>query len=101
VRTRSLIIETIVVGSIASVAMTCLRFEEYRCRSSSDCNASAGGECEMGSCSYPDPDCSSGRRWSEHALKSAGRCTEAAASEAEATASTAEVESSSDEGSTT
>jgi hypothetical protein len=101
-RTRSWICKTIAVGSTAFVAIACLRFEPYRCETASDCDAYAEGRCESGgSCSYPDPDCDSGRRWSEHAIKSAGSCVVVESGESDASTSAADVESSGDEGSTT
>jgi hypothetical protein len=94
--------EMIAVGAIACVATACLRFEEYRCEDASDCNAHAEGRCEQGgSCSYADPECDSGRRWSEHALKSAGACVDVDSGETGTTTSVADVESSSGEGSST
>lgn len=97
---RSWIYDSVVVGAAAFAATTCLRFEDYRCKSASDCNASTEGRCESGgSCSYADSDCASGRRWSEHALKSAGSCV--AVDSGGDDAATSDAESSGDESSTT
>lgn len=52
----------------------CLRTTEYRC--SGDTSCSGGGICEAtGYCSFVDPDCSSGRRYTDSAGSLAGTCT--------------------------
>ncbi len=52
----------------------CLRTTEYRC--SGDTSCSGGGVCEAtGYCSFPDGECSSGRRYNDSAGSLGGTCT--------------------------
>ncbi|MCH9684874.1 MAG: hypothetical protein K0V04_25790 [Deltaproteobacteria bacterium] len=54
----------------------CVDLDPYECQSSDQCRSEAGpGQCEaVGYCSYPDPQCDSGHRFSELAGPFAGIC---------------------------
>lgn len=52
----------------------CLRDTQYQCSASATCGTS--GLCEAtGFCSFPDAECTSGRRYSDAAGELAGQCT--------------------------
>ena len=58
----------------AIAATGCLRTTEYRCAGDSTC--SGGGVCETtGFCSFPDGECTSGRRYNDSAGTLGGTCT--------------------------
>lgn len=54
----------------------CVDLQAYVCSADAQCNAGAQGWCEdAGYCSYPDPECPSGRRYGELAAGLSGVCT--------------------------
>ncbi len=54
----------------------CVDMHAYVCRADAQCNAGAQGWCEdAGYCSYPDPECPSGRRYGQLAAGLSGVCT--------------------------
>ncbi|MEM6993889.1 MAG: hypothetical protein AAF721_25475 [Myxococcota bacterium] len=59
------VIAAVVLGTVSG----CPRFEIFACTDSSQCVLNGlAGRCESsGYCSFPDPDCDSGSRYSEHA----------------------------------
>ncbi|MEM9461173.1 MAG: hypothetical protein AAGF11_43820 [Myxococcota bacterium] len=66
------------VGILAgTMTQACVDLQPYQCTSDEDCIAGvARGFCEDARyCSYPDPDCPSGRRFSDLAGPLARRCT--------------------------
>ncbi len=64
------------IGVIAALAIGtavgCVRFDLFACTDASECVLNGqSGRCEAsGYCSFPDPDCDSGSRYSEHASPS-------------------------------
>lgn len=66
-----------IVGVAGALALMtgCLRKTEYRCADDGSCGA--GGACEAsGYCSFPDPNCTSGRSYGASAGTHAGTCTD-------------------------
>ncbi len=65
----------IAIACVLALGAGCLRKTEYRCADDSSCGA--GGACETtGYCSFPDPNCQSGRSYGTSAGTHAGACTE-------------------------
>lgn len=53
----------------------CLRSTQFQCETDSSCGA--GGRCEANNyCSFVDPGCASGRKYSDSAGPNAGKCTD-------------------------
>jgi hypothetical protein len=58
-------------GSLAG----CLRTTQFQCENDTSCGA--GGRCEANNfCSFVDPGCASGRKYSDSAGPNAGKCTD-------------------------
>ncbi len=52
---------------------------QFACAGDDQCTLAADGVCQPGgACSYPDPSCPSGQRYSEHAGSLGGRCVDEA-----------------------
>ncbi len=76
----SRLITTIAALALSLTATACLRVDFFTCAESSECGAS--GVCEAGgSCSFPDSECPSGRRFGEFAAEElSGACVPGEAS---------------------
>ena len=66
----------IILASLASVG--CTRVDTFKCTRSDECTlAGVAGVCEpAGLCSFPDPDCPSGKAFGELAGDQADRCVD-------------------------
>lgn len=65
---------TTLLGPLPLVGCTAPQFV---CERNDQCTLAAQGVCEANArCSYPDPDCPSGQRYSEHAGPSSGQCVD-------------------------
>ncbi len=64
------------LAAILVLAPACVRIGAYECDGDDACAGAPGGRCEpTGYCSYPDPQCPSGARYSEFAGPYADACT--------------------------
>ncbi len=73
----------LVLACVASLSGGCVRFDTFACNEADDCVLNGlGGQCEAtGYCSFPDLECASGSRYSEHAPSDLAReCVDGAAS---------------------
>ncbi len=61
------------IGAAACV-LGCIPGGSFICEDDAQCSRFANGLCQAGGCSYPDPDCDSGRRYGEFAGPLAGTC---------------------------
>lgn len=64
-------------GTFATALMlsACVPDGAFVCEQDGQCSRSAGGVCQAGGrCSYPDPSCESGQRYSDYAGTTAGGC---------------------------
>lgn len=65
-------------GLLASVALAGCNLSPFVCADDSSCSQRDEGQCEAnGTCSYPDPDCGSGRRYSTYGPADEGLCVPA------------------------
>lgn len=72
-----LIMRALIATMLGSLALVGCAKPPFACEGDDQCTLLANGVCQANSrCSYPDPDCPSGQRFSEHAGPQSERCVD-------------------------